>query len=251
MCGDDPYLARLASRLEKRTITYGTDSSSTLHASDIIFNGTGSSYRAHWGKEALGEIRIAVPGLHHVRNSLAALAVGLELEIPFSVIRQGLEEYRGVGRRFDILGHAAGITVVDDYAHHPAEIEATLAAARGSWPERRIVALFEPHRYTRTRDLMDRFASAFRRADCLVVTEIYPASERPIVGISGRRLAERIQRSWGGPVHHIARIADLPELVPPLLEEGDVVITMGAGSIGQIGRVLLERLEMKEARNAL
>ncbi len=247
LCSDDTILADMAARASKRIITYGTDSFAELQARNIKYEGTGVIFDVWCSESELGFIRLPAPGLHHVRNSLAAIAVGLELDIPFEQIKQGLRNYGGVGRRFDILGEVNGITVMDDYAHHPTEIQATLTAARAAWPDRRIVVLFEPHRYSRTKDLMDEFPPAFREADELWLADIYPASEEPIVGVTGRRLATVIKSVWGGPVNFVEKCADLPHAVVPTLKPGDVAITMGAGSIGGAGRKILELLRASES----
>jgi UDP-N-acetylmuramate--alanine ligase len=251
LCGDNPHLREMLPVVKKRIMTYGTGLESDLQARDITFKGLGVSFRAWWQNSELGEIQLKVPGLHHVRNSLAAMALGLELEIPFHKIQTGLMSYEGVGRRFEILGEAEGITVVDDYAHHPTEILATLTAARACWPERRLVVLFEPHRYSRTQALMDDFTTAFGEADELWLTEIYPASETPIVGVSGKRLAKNIRDKRGGPVHYVELCGDLPRAIVPSLQEGDVVMTLGAGAIGRMGPKILDMLKTKESALAL
>ncbi len=243
LCGDDPNLFAMQKDLRKRSITYGTGPDVDIRATDIHFNGLSTIYTAWKHGEPLGEIVLQVPGMHHVQNSLAALATGLELGIEFEDIAKGLGEYSGVGRRFDILGERNGILVVDDYAHHPTEIEATLKAARACWPDRRLLVLFEPHRYTRTKALMDRFAIAFRNADMLWITEIYPASEPPILGITGERLAKEVQKSWGGLVEYVERVDLMPDRVIKAAKSGDVIITMGAGSIGKIGPQIYQQLE--------
>ncbi len=246
LCSDDPLLAEMASTSSKRITTYGTDSFADLQARNIKYEGTGVVFDVWCSDGELCYIRLPAPGLHHVRNSLAAIAVGLELDIPFEVIKNGLLNYGGVGRRFDILCEINNITVMDDYAHHPTEIQATLTAARAAWPDRRLVVLFEPHRYSRTKDLMSDFPHAFREADELWLSEIYPASEEPIVGVTGRRLASEIRSVWGGPVHFVEKCSLLPETVVPTLRSGDVVITMGAGSIGGVGRKLIELIQQAE-----
>jgi UDP-N-acetylmuramate--alanine ligase len=252
LCGDDPNLRGIIRTMKKRIMTYGVGPGAHLQARDIVFEGMGVFYRAWWHDSALGDIRLRFPGMHYVRNSLAAMAVGLELEVPFADIRRGLIAYQGVGRRFEILGEAEGITVVDDYAHHPTEIRATLKAARGCWPERRLIVLFEPHRYSRTQALMEEFATAFEDADELWLTEIYPASEAPVVGVSGERLARTIvDRRRKGPIHFVASCQDFPTAVLPYLDAGDIVLTLGAGSIGSIGPSILNLLEAKESAVAL
>ena len=246
VCSDDPLLADMAVNASKRIITYGTDSFADLQARNIKYEGTGVVFDVWSCDSELGYIKLPAPGLHHVRNSLAAIAVGLELDISFEQIKKGLLNYGGVGRRFDILGEVDGITVMDDYAHHPTEIQATLTAARAAWPDRRLVVLFEPHRYSRTKDLMKEFPHAFGQADELWLADIYPASEEPIVGVTGKRLASEIKSEWGGPVNFVEKCADLPVTVVPTLSPGDVVITMGAGSIGGIGRKILEHIRQAD-----
>lgn len=241
LCADDAAIASLLPSLRKRYLTYGTCEQADLRAENIELTGFGVRYHAVFKGENLGEIRLRVPGLHYLRNSLAALAIGLELELPFETIRRGLYEYQGVGRRFEVIGERNGITFVDDYAHHPTEIGATLKTARYCWPDRRLVVLFEPHRYTRTLALMDEFPAAFQDADLLFLTEIYPASERPIVGVSGERLARKIEER-GCTVHFVPAVSELPNRVAGILQQGDVVLTLGAGSIGQVGYAMLSQL---------
>ncbi|MGB9711552.1 MAG: UDP-N-acetylmuramate--L-alanine ligase [Dissulfurimicrobium sp.] len=251
LCNDDAMSRLILPRIKKRVMTYGIGNGAELEARDISFGGMGVSYIAFWRGSRLGRIDMKVPGLHYLRNSLAAMAVGLELEIPFECIKNGLNAYEGVGRRFEVLGDIDGITVVDDYAHHPTEIEATLKAARSCWPDRRFVVLFEPHRYSRTKALMDEFAVAFKEADEVWITEIYPASETPIVGVSGERLSRVIKDRSAMSVHFVKACSDLPDAVTGSLRPGDVVFTLGAGSIGQIGRMILSKLGSKEMAVAL
>ncbi|MDA8163030.1 MAG: UDP-N-acetylmuramate--L-alanine ligase [Desulfobacteraceae bacterium] len=251
LCGDDPMIRMIMPEIKKRVMSYGTGPDVELQARCIAFEGLGVSYTAFRRDEELGRISLKVPGLHHLRNSLAAMAVGLELEVPFKHIQEGLNSYQGVGRRFEFIGEADGVTVVDDYAHHPTEIEATLKAARCCWPGRRIVALFEPHRYTRTKALMDEFALAFKDADEIWLTEIYPASETPIVGVSGERLARVIRDKLGGSVYFVKACEEFPNAVVERLRPGDVVLTLGAGSIGQIGLRIMDKLEPREMAVAL
>ncbi len=251
ICGDDPYLQKMLPDLKKRYMTYGLSDGVNLRAMDVVAKGLETSYSVCLNGKRLGEIRLQVPGMHHVKNSLAAVAVGLELDISFEDIQKGLAAYSGVGRRFEILGCIETVTLVDDYGHHPTEIRATLQAIRQAWPKSRLVVLFEPHRFSRTRALMEEFIEVFGDVDVLWVTEIYPASEQPIVGVSGKRLARGIRERWGGHVHYVEKTGDLPHAVLPSLQPGDVVLTLGAGSIGGIGRKILNALEQKEAVVAL
>ena len=251
LCGDDPNLISLKGEIKKRVIWYGTEPHVDIRATDIHFDGLSSTYKVYQKEKLLGQIELQVPGVHHVQNSLAALAVGLELEIPFEKIAEGLRNYTGVGRRFDVLGEKNGILVVDDYAHHPTEIEATLKAARACWPDRRLLVLFEPHRYSRTHALMDSFAQAFSNVDRLWLTEIYPASEPPILGVTGEKLAQKVRESWGEIVDFVESVDLMPARVLESARPGDVIITMGAGSIGKTGQQICELLEQKKYGVAL
>ncbi len=241
-CGDDPVVKQVLSNNRKRHIIYGTGEDVELKACCIRTTSKGVSFGVEHYGTFLGQINLSVPGIYHVRNALAAVALGIELQQEFEIIRRGLEAYSGVGRRFEILGTERGVTVVDDYAHHPTEIKATLEAARQLWPDRRIVVLFEPHRYSRTQALMEEFVSCFDNADDLWLTEIYPASEKPIVGVSGQRLAGLIEKKSNRDVHFVKNVNDFPSVVPPFLRDGDVVFTMGAGAIGKIGPKIVQSL---------
>ena len=250
-CGDNDALKRVVERSTKRHLIYGVNKGSELRALNIRSSGLSATFDVEFRGEFLGTVELNVPGIHHVRNALAAAAAGLELDVPFHVIRDGLMEYNGVGRRFEVLGHEHGITVVDDYAHHPTEIRATLAAARSAWPESRLVVLFEPHRYTRTQMLMDEFSSAFSDADEIWITEIYPASEPAIVGVSGRRLARLVGDTCGKHVHFVSSVSLLSESVLSHLRPGDIVMTLGAGAIGSVGTQMLNSLKGDNAAVAI
>ncbi len=241
LCADDPHLGALLPRVAKRYQTYGLTAAADLVGSDIELHVGVAEFSASLRGESLGRFRVAMPGKHNVCNALAAIAVGLELGVSIPHIRQALEGFRGVERRFQILGEKGGIMVVDDYGHHPTEIKATLAAAKNGWG-RRLVVLFQPHRFTRTRDLLNEFPQAFRQADQLFLTDIYPAGEAPIPGVTGERLAEAVRAAGTPPMTYIPRKDRLVEAVIPHLKPGDVVVALGAGDIGQIGRALYERL---------
>ncbi len=241
-CGDDPVVRQVLAKNRKRHIVYGIRENAELRACAIRNTSMGISFGVEHNGAFLGQINLSVPGIYHVRNALASVALGIELGQEFEVIRNGLESYKGVGRRFEILGIERDVTVVDDYAHHPTEIRATLEAARELWPERRIVVLFEPHRYSRTQALMEEFVSCFDKADDLWLTEIYPASESPIVGVSGQRLARLIEKRSGKEVHFVENVIDFPREVIPFLRAGDVVFTMGAGAIGKMGPKIVQAL---------
>ncbi len=246
MCADDVHLRALLPQMQKRYVTYGLREPSDadrpdLHATNIDINGRTTNFRARFQGRHLGPFRLNIPGVHNVSNALAAIGVGLELDVPLDLIRTGVASFSGVERRFHVRGEKGGIVVVDDYGHHPTEIRCTLAAARAVWPGR-LVVLFQPHRYSRTRDLVDEFAKAFEQADVLYVTAIYAAGEEAITGVSGEMLAERI-RATGHPAVHWAEHADV--LVGQLLRElhpGDIVCTLGAGDIWKVGVRVLESL---------
>ncbi|HYX43013.1 MAG TPA: cyanophycin synthetase, partial [Pyrinomonadaceae bacterium] len=203
----------------------------------------GSTFTVWQGKETVGDVELNRPGLHNIYNALAAVAIGFELGVPFDVIAQALAGYTGVNLRFQFKGEAAGVLIIDDYGHHPTEVRATLAAAKVGSKGRRMVVLFQPHRYTRTRDQMDEFARAFNNADVLLVTDIYAASEDPIPGITAETLTEAI-RSYGHK--NAAYVGNLETAVKALVSEartGDMVVTLGAGNVYQAGEQLLELLK--------
>jgi UDP-N-acetylmuramate--alanine ligase len=246
VCLDDPQIQALLPRLERRVITYGMVTQADLVAARAEVIGFASRYEAvHRGK-SLGEIQLRVPGRHSIANSLATLAVGLELEIPFDKIAAHLAEFEGADRRFEIKGEVAGITVVDDYGHHPTEIRATLDAAREGWPGR-ILVVFQPHRFTRVRDLQEEFERSFYQADAVVVTDIYPAGEEPIPGIDADLLARGIRAHGHKDVTRVGRAKDAPAALRPRLERGDLVITLGAGDVTEVGDEILALLRAEAA----
>lgn len=247
-CADDPALRAIMPAISRPTVTYGvSDPRADVTATGVTLSPFASVSRVwlrrHATREPLGELTLSVPGRHNVSNALAAVAIGLELKIPFERIASALAEFQGVERRFQSLGEARGVLVVDDYGHHPTEIAVVLAAARTL--HRRIVVVFQPHRYTRTQQLMADFGPALAEADEIVLTDIYPAGEQPIPGATLDALAASVRQAAalaGRPVHVVAQVDELPRRVAALAREGDVVITLGAGSIGTVGRRLLEEL---------
>jgi UDP-N-acetylmuramate--alanine ligase len=228
--------------VEKRFVTYGLRTQADFLARDIAFKGMTSEFLVSWKRKALGRIQLRVPGLHNVYNALAATAVGLDLQIDFTAIQAALGEFAGVARRFQILGEPNGILVVDDYAHHPAEIQATLNAAKSGFG-RNVIAVFQPHRYTRTRALVHEFATAFYQADRLFVTEIYPAGERPIPGVHGGQIADGAKEHGHKSVTYLPVKEDLVDAVAAVARPGDIVLVMGAGDIWKIGEEIVRRLE--------
>lgn len=241
-CLDDANVQRIVSRIDRRVVTYGLTRQADVRADRWKQEGTNSSFDVVHLGERLGRIELAVPGQHNVRNALAAVAVGLELEIPFDRIQAGLARFSGVQRRLHVIGEAAGVLVVDDYAHHPTEVRATLETAAAAWPDRRIVAVFQPHLYSRTRDFLDGFARAFFDADVLIVTDVYGAREQRIEEVHGGLIAERALAFGHRSVEYEADKARLADRVAGVCRPGDVVITLGAGDIWRISRALLERL---------
>ncbi|MEW6324856.1 MAG: UDP-N-acetylmuramate--L-alanine ligase [Nitrospirota bacterium] len=245
LCLDHPVIQELLPAVDRRHVTYGIAAQADVTAHEVELKAFRSTFTvtaaANGGRRSLGGFELTVPGLHNVSNALAAVAVGLELDLPAETIRQALREFSGVERRFQLIGEVAGVMVVDDYGHHPAEIKATLAAAKQGWAKRRIV-LFQPHRYSRTRDLMEEFATAFYDADLLVLTEVYAAGEAPIEGVTAERLAAALREHGHKHVLYVPDRDALADAVLPQLREGDLVLTLGAGDIWKTGRRLLERL---------
>ena len=248
VCLDDAGVqAILPGLADRRVITYGTARQADLRADRVRHEDGHSVFDVVRAGEPLGEVRLPVPGLHNVRNALAAIAVGLELEMPFDRIAAAIAGFSGVERRFERVGEAGGVVVVDDYAHHPTEVRATLDAAAEAYPERRLVAVFQPHLYSRTRDFLDEFAHAFLAADTVVLTDIYPAREQPIEGVTGDLLPERARRYGHRDVHYVADKAALPDYLAALVKPGDLVLTMGAGDVYRAARALAERLGAEAA----
>jgi UDP-N-acetylmuramate--alanine ligase len=241
LCLDDPGVQRLLARVGRRRITYGLLAQADWVAREVSTDGPGMAFSVRKQERALGRVRLPLAGRHNVANALAALAVADELSVPFAVAAEALATFRGVERRFETKGVVAGIRVVDDYGHHPTELRATLAAARGVHAGR-IVVVFQPHRHTRTRDLFDAFTTAFHDADLLVLTEIYGAGEPKLPGVEAAVLAEAIRARGHRDVRFVA---DLERVVPELLPElksGDLVLTLGAGSVSRLGPKLLQAL---------
>lgn len=242
LCLDDENIQELIPKLEKRFLTYGTEPQANFTATNIYVSGTGSSYKTNRDGEYLGDIQIRIPGVHNVVNSLAAVAVGLELDVPFVNIQEALRDFSGVQHRFEILGEINGIIVIDDYGHHPTEIKATLKAARDTYDSKRIIAIFQPHRYSRAKLLADDFARCFYQADILIMTDIYSAMEEPIEGVSGEMLAT-ITREYGHKnVVYIPDKNDIPDHVMKITRPGDLIITLGAGDIWKIGKEIVGKL---------
>ena len=235
--------------MKRRIITYGASTQADMQASEIGCGHFSSDFRLRYRGADLGAFHLRIPGRHNVLNAMAAACVALELEVKPDVIREALAAFSGVDRRFQVRGKERGITVVDDYGHHPTEIRATLAAAR-TCTEGRVHVLFQPHRYSRTEALMDDFARAFNQADRLFVMDIYAASEQPIEGITSEVLVDRL-RQFG---HRAAEYCgSMQPGIDALLQDvstGDLIITLGAGSVTQAGDLILEKLKHREPSNA-
>jgi UDP-N-acetylmuramate--alanine ligase len=257
VCNDDAPLRKLFPQIRRRTVTYGTrrgsDFQIQLGKSTFEFSEHQpiSHFRVTYCEGELGEFRLHVPGLHNVLNATAAIAVGIGLDIRADDIRAALENFRGVDRRFQLRGKAGGVSVIDDYGHHPTEIRATLEAAR-QCGFGKIHVIFQPHRYTRTRDLMDEFATAFQDADSLAVLDIYAASEAPIEGITGEALARRISENriseeGKGPASYASSFAEGIVLAVAAAQPGDMILTLGAGSVSQLGPLILAKLQENDA----
>ncbi len=240
LCADDPVVRALLPRIEKPVMTYGTTEDCSIQAVDIEARGGRMHFTAlRNGERSPIAISLNTPGLHNVLNALAAIAVAWELNIEDAAVQKALAGFSGVGRRFQRYGEVAladgrRFDLVDDYGHHPAEMAATLAAARGAFPDRRLVLAFQPHRYSRTRDLFEDFVHVLSQADALLLTEVYAAGEAPIVAADGRSLARAVRVAGRVEPVFVADAAELPQAIADFVRDGDVVLTMGAGSIGQV-----------------
>ena len=240
LCADDENIREILPALRRRVVTYGTRDADLL-AGEMVCGHLESHFRLRFREQDLGEFHLAIPGRHNVLNAAAAAAVGLELKIHPEKIRQGLANFHGVERRFQVRGEADGITVVDDYGHHPTEIRATLAAARGC-KYGRILVVFQPHRYTRTAMLLEDFAECFGQCDFLYVLDIYAAGEPPLEGVNSARLVERIRASGFAAVEYERDATALLEKLAAMVHPGDLVLTLGAGNVWQVGERFLQLL---------
>lgn len=250
VCSDEEYIRDILPGIERPVIAYGVHADVDLRAEDVQFEEHFSSFEVVREGERLGTVRLQVPGLHNVKNALAAIAAGLEVGVAFEDEQKALATYAGVHRRFEVKGQVDGVTVVDDYAHHPTEVTATLSAARqGSYA--RILVAFQPHLYSRTRDFAEDFGPAFSEADVLVVTDVYPAREEPLPGVTGALVAEAAKRSGAPEVHYVGDKNKVARTMADLAVPGDLVIVMGAGDIEQIGGELLELLRKKSLQTGI
>ena len=240
-CLDDAGVRKILPRIKRRVVTYGESAEASLRADRIRLEASGTTFEVWEGRTwSLGEVRLPLPGRHNVANALAAIAVGRELSVPFPTIARALKEFTGVVRRFETKGERDGILVLDDYAHHPTEIAATLAAARQVHPGRRLVALFQPHLFSRTRDFAAEFGRALTSADVAVVTDVYPSREKPIEGVTGELVASAARSAGHGNVVYVAEKKNVIEELERLLHSGDLLITLGAGDVVRLGEAYLE-----------
>jgi UDP-N-acetylmuramate--alanine ligase len=239
LCLDEPALQDIMPKIKKKIITYGLSGQSDLQAVDIVHKQHTSTFTVVRNGEELGAVTIQIPGKHNVLNALAAIAVGLELNVPFDKVKAGIEKFTGVFRRWEVKGEVNGVTLIDDYAHHPTEIKATLAGAKAGW-RRRVVCVFQPHLYSRTRDFYDDFGRAFFNADVLVLTDVYPAREEPIQGVSGELIVNAARQFGHKQVHYVPAKGEVPAFLASIVKPGDMVITMGAGDIWKFGETFLK-----------
>jgi len=241
LCRDHDNIQALIPRLKKRYTTYGLTAQADFQGRNIEYKGFSISYDAYYLGNKLGRIEIQMPGIHNVYNSLAAIAVAIELDLNFEDIRKALRDFSGIQRRFQIKGDINGITIVDDYGHHPVEIAATLNAASYS-SNKRIIVVFQPHRYTRTKLLFNDFIKAFNHSDVLIITDIYPASEERIKGVNSYNLYMEIKRHGHKDVRYIGNKEEIVEHLINVVKSGDMVVTLGAGDIYSVGDQLIKRL---------
>ncbi len=243
LCLDDPVVREIIEEVRKPLLTYGTDAGADIRATRVRQAGLRMTFEVHRHDRETLTVELALPGRHNVLNALAAIAVATQLQVPDRAIVAGLAEFQGIGRRFQIHGDAAcpggAVLIVDDYGHHPREIAATVQAARGSWPQRRLVVVFQPHRYSRTRDLMDDFSEVLAAQEPLLITEVYPAGETALSGADGRALCRAIRaRGRANPVF-VESLASVPQALAAIVRPDDVVLILGAGDIGRLPRQLV------------
>lgn len=239
-CLDDDGVKDIIASINKKIVTYGLSRNCDIRADEIDFDGQTTNCKIYQNDELLGSLKIKIPGTHNIRNTLAAITVARMLDVDFTTIKESIEDFHGVYRRFDIKGETGGVMVVDDYAHHPTEVEATLQAARNVY-NRRIVAVFQPHTYTRTQKLYKDFARSFDEADVLIVSDVYPAREKPIEGVDGALIADYTRKLGHRNVEYIPKLDDISSHVKKILKDGDMLITLGAGNVCNIADELIEK----------
>ena len=246
LCLDDPNVQSLLPRVKKRYITYGLSAQAEISARNICCGSWGYSFDLYRAGHELGPVTVGIPGRHNVLNALASAAVGLEMGLELDTVVKGIEEMKGVGRRFEKKGEAGGVTVIDDYGHHPTEIKATLSALTDCFQDRRKVVVFQPHRYSRTHSLFEDFLTSFNQADRLIITEVYAAGEKPVEGVSGRTLAEGVRSRGHRDVIFHEDLTSLAETLSEMLAPGDVLLTLGAGNVYKVGEESLKLIARDE-----
>lgn len=241
LCLDEPNLQSIIPRIKRRILSYGFSGQADLNIINPICRGFQSRYQLRYRGRLLGDFRLNIPGRHNILNATAAVAVGLDLGIPAETLQTALEHFGGADRRFQVKGQLRGITLIDDYGHHPTEIKATLDAAR-QLDSQRVVVIFQPHRYSRTQYCFEEFARSFYQADVLVILDIYAAGEEPLEGIDSQRLVEAIKSYGHKNARYVGELSEVASTLEPELKAGDVVITMGAGNVWKVADDLLQRL---------
>jgi UDP-N-acetylmuramate--alanine ligase len=234
MCLDNQIIQELLPSVTKRILTYGLSSQCDLQAENIQIEGLHSKFEVIHNDKKLGMIDLSLPGIHNIYNALATIGVAIDLEIPFVVIQKALESFKGADRRFQIKANTGDLVIVDDYGHHPTEIKATLRAAKKGWGKR-LICVFQPHRYTRTKFLLEEFATSFYNADLVIVTNIYPAGEPPIPGIHAGLVADGLKEHGHKYVHYIPDLKEIPGFLTEIIKHGDMVLTLGAGDVWKVG----------------
>ena len=243
LCLDNEEIQNIIPRLKKRYITYGLTSQADLRAMDIVKDASSSDFEILYKGESLGRMKVGMPGNHSVLNALAAIGVGLELNIDLKDIKKGLADLGGLARRFQKKGEKNGVMVIDDYGHHPTEIMASLEAAREAWPEDRLIVIFQPHRYTRTKELYDRFVISFNHSDVLIISPIYPAGEKEIAGVDSQWLYKGIKEHGHKEVYLVENLEEAVTLLNEMVKPGDRIVTLGAGDVYKVGEKLLEKMD--------
>ncbi|HAR63343.1 MAG: UDP-N-acetylmuramate--L-alanine ligase [Candidatus Margulisiibacteriota bacterium] len=243
---DHPNNKQFIESIDCNILTYGFDNFSDIRAENIEFFENNTSFDVIYKHKYLTRIELQIPGKHNVQNALAALLIGLEHGLPIEPMRQALYSFLGTKKRFQKIGEFNDITFIDDYAHHPTEIAATLSAARAGWPDRRIIVIFQPHRYTRTKLLAHEFSECFNNADTVIITNIYAASEKPIHGISGKIIYDLLEKNQHNDIHYISKKNEIPEFLLSFVKPNDMIITMGAGDIHNVSKETLTRLKQLE-----
>lgn len=245
VCLDDPNVRSILPQIDRKVITYGLTPQAQIRATDLHMNQFNSTFTVlHEGKK-LGAITLKAPGEHNIKNALAAIATGIELNMEFGKIKEGLEKFEGVFRRFQLKSEKNNVLVIDDYAHHPTEVQATLQAAQKGWPDRRVVAVFQPHLYSRTQELYKEFGLSFFDAELLLLTDVYPSREKPIEGVSGKLIADTAEQYGHRSVCYVKDKTDIADTLNRLVKPGDIVITMGAGDIYKYGEEFIEKMKLE------